>query len=607
MTHDIGRFGPPNTEQLPDHQMVEQLLLEPTPPFAIDWQTPAHELRLPDRLARLAGLKAILPEENADKEKVTHDRTLENYIRLALHSAGDRATLDTFLHHVEATLAGDKEGTQLLAQQTFWIWAPAAEIADLGDHKTRLEDAALRVLRPDDYRQLEREYQEIDPEQGLLRDTRAEIEELIDSLDISPQFSYELQHRSKSKYSAWRKMQLEERDSAQVFDLMGFRVIIDGGDESTAVGQLRYILGAMEEYFESSPEWRMDYIARPKPNGYQSLHQTFTLPTGQSFELQLRTRAMHDQTQAGGAMTHQAYDAMHKVVPGKIRRSFVKVPKLYRWRDEAALFMQEHGGRTEGMLGDNILFFKDDGNLYLLPAGATALDASYAVHSRRALKTRTITRGGQPIEFSDTVDHGDCLSLRYHNEYPTDVSRLDRQRLIMVTHTGQAAIEKYKRRLQADRLRGLGRGVISAMLPDLELDDPLSVLSEQDRSRLARGAGMPDFEKLLEVIGAGQKNGKPGRVANLIRIRSGIPPIIDREKLSRQTPLSDRQVLEHIRLPSRDASPICRIAGCCSGAIHLDDPVFARPSELHYGVMQLHRTDCVNVANLEEGILCEWE
>jgi GTP pyrophosphokinase len=607
MTHDKGRFGPPSTEQSPDHQAVEQLLLEPTAPFAIDWQTPAHELRLPERLSRLAGLKAMLPGDNAEKEKVTHDQTLENYIRLALDSAGDRSTIDTFLHHVEATLESDKDDVQMLAQQAFWIWAPVAEVADLGDHKARLEDVALRVLRPSDYHQLERDFQAISPEQGLLKNTREEIEEVIDSLDIPPQFSYELQNRSKSKYSAWRKIQLEERDNAQIFDLMGFRVIIDGGDESMAIGQCRYILGAMEEYFESSPEWRMDYIASPKPNGYQSLHQTFTLPTGQSFELQLRTRAMHDQTKTGGALTHQAYDAMHKVVPGKVRRTFVKVPKLYRWRDEATLFMQEHGGRTEGILGDNILFFKDDGNLYLLANDATALDASYAVHSRRALKTRTIKRNGQPIEFSDTVNHGDCLGLLYHNQYPTDVSRLDRQRLIMATRNGRTAIEKYKRRLQADKLRSIGHGVISEMLPDLQIDDPLALLSEDDRSKLARGAGMPSFEKLLEIIGDGQKNGKPGRIANLIRVRSGISPIIDRERTAEKTPLSDKQVLEHIRLPNRDASPICRIAGCCSGAIRLDDPVFARPSELHHGVMQLHRTDCNNVTNLEEGILCEWE
>jgi (p)ppGpp synthase/HD superfamily hydrolase len=177
----------------------------------------------------------------------------------------------------------------------------------------------------------------------------------------------------------------------------------------------------------------------------------------------------------------------------------------------------------------------------------------------------------------------------------------------MATRNGRTAIEKYKRRLQADKLRSIGHGVISEMLPDLQIDDPLALLSEDDRSKLARGAGMPSFEKLLEIIGDGQKNGKPGRIANLIRVRGGISPIIDRERTAEKTPLSDKQVLEHIRLPNRDASPICRIAGCCSGAIRLDDPVFARPSELHHGVMQLHRTDCNNVTNLEEGILCEWE
>ncbi len=607
MPYDIGRLGPPSIELSPDHQALAACLLDPTPPFGTDWQTPAHEMRLQERLFRLATLKAILPEANAEKEKFTHDRTLENYIRLALHSAGDRGTLDTFMQHVKATLEAGGEGVEMLAQQVFWIWAPVAEIADLEAHKSQLEDSALRVLKPDDYDQLERDYQAIDLNHGLLIDTRREIGELIDSLGIVEEFSYELQYRSKSKYSAWRKRQLEKREDTEIFDLMGFRIVIDGGDESMAIGQCRYILSAMEEYFESSPEWRFDFIAHPKPNGYQSLHQTFTLPTGQSFELQLRTRAMHDQAKTGGNLTHQAYDAMHKVVPGKIRRNFVKVPKLYRWRDEAALFIQEHGGSSEGILGDSILFFRDDGNLYQVAAGATVLDASFAVHSRRALKTRTITRDGRPTEFSDTVNHGDCLNIRYNNRYPTDVTRLNRHRFIMVTRTGQTAIEKYKRRLQADQLQSLGRQVISEMLTDLEMDDPLSVLSEKDLATLAQGAGMPSFEKLLEIIGDGQKNGKPGRIANLVRIRSGLPQTIVRERTNMQTPLSDRQVLEHVRVPNRNAAPICRVAGCCSGEIRLEDQVIARPSELHVGVMQLHRTDCNNVTSLEGSIACEWE
>lgn len=608
MAREPGPFGGPSPiERSPDHQALAALLLDPTPPFDVDWQTPAHELRPAERLERLARLKAILPSENAEKEKLTHDRTLENYIRLALHSAGDTGTLDTFLSHVEGTLNGGGEGSEMLAQQVFWIWAPVAEIADLHGHKTLLEDTALRVLKPDDYARLERDYEAVDLERGLLSETRAEIKELIDSLGIEEPFSYELQHRSKSKYSAWRKIQLEGRSDAQVFDLMGFRVIIDGGDESMAIGQCRYILAAMEDYFESSPEWRMDYIANPKPNGYQSLHQTFTLPNGQTFELQLRTRAMQDQAEAGGAHTHQVYDAARKVVPGKIRRNFIKVPKLYRWRNLASLNIQENGGRTEGILGDEILFFKDDGNMYLIPAGANALDASYAVHSRRALKTRAINRNGRPMELAEGVNHGDVLSISYHNAYPTDVFRLDRQRLLMTTPLGQRAVERYKRRLQADRLQALGRSIVITMLPELEADDPLSVLSEKDRSRLAQNAGVPTFEKLLEIIGAGQRGGKPGRVANLIRVRSGLSPDLAKERRDRQMPLSDRQVLERVDVPNRDATPICRIAGCCSGTIRLNDDVLARPSRHHHGVMQLHRTDCGNVESLEGAMLCDWK
>lgn len=609
MTRESDPFGGPSPiEQSPDHQALAALLLDPSPPFDVDWQTPAHAMRLEERLDRLARLKAIVPDENTQRESLTHDRTLENYIRLALHSAGDRATLNTFLEHVEGALDSGAEGSEMLAQQVFWIWAPVAEIADLQDHKAMLEDKALRILKPEDYEQLERDFEAIDLEGGLLGETRAEIIELIDTLDIDERFSYELQHRAKSKFSAWRKLELEGRSDAEVFDLMGFRIIIDGGDESTAIGQLRYILAAMEDYYESSPQWRMDYIANPKPNGYQSLHQTFTLPNGQTFELQLRTRAMQDESKTGGAHHHQIYDATYKVVPGKIRKNFVKVPRLYQWRNLASLHIEEHGGRTEGILGDKILFFKDDGNLHMTEAGANALDASYAVHNRRALKTRAVSRNGRPMALIEEVNHGDVLGIDYHAEYPTDESRLHRHRLLMTTDLGRRSVEKYMRRLHADSLQDAGRLVVNTMVEELELDDPLSVLNEADRARLAQKAGVPSFEKLLEIIGAGTRGGKPGRIVNVIRVRSGFSAKLAKDEPERrQMPLSDRQVLERVEVPNRDAAPICRVAGCCSGAIHLNDDVLARPSAHHYGVMQLHRTDCGNVENLEGGLLCGWK
>lgn len=591
----------------PISDQISARLLDEVPPFDIDWSVPASSLSESERLLRLAGLKAILPPDNAIHEKTSHDATLENYIRLSLDAAGNVKTLDRFFGFVWQAMEDNPDEAQLLAQQVFWIWAPAAEIAGQYHHKIALEDQAFKVLLPEEYDHISQSYAKdsLEAEGGMLSYVGQQIQELLE-LTLESNEGFSLQTRAKSVYSVWRKLRDKNKSSAELFDLLGFRIIIDGEDEQ-AIQQCYVAMAAVASGFESEHTRLKDYIADPKPTGYQSLHLTLYTTFGFPFELQVRTSGMHHRAETDSELSHQTYDATFKEVPGKIKREFRTVPKLYRWRDHATQHIQQNGGSTEGILGEDILFFRGDGNMYQIARGATALDASFRVHSRRALRTKHIMERGKPIAFSSAIQHGALLDIEYRDAYPTNRSHFDRMGLIVNTKSARKAIEKGWRKAAQDDLRQKGRLIISSLVGDLGLPDPLDVLDEADRRMLADRIGVPNFDTLLEIVGAGNRSGKPSRVAQLIKNRLGIGELAE-IKLVRESTLtmSDEEILGSILIPTVGEQPECRVAGCCTERIRSGDPILVRPSKLE-GIFKLHREDCVNIRDNSDTLQCQWQ
>lgn len=584
-------------------------LLDDRVPFDVDWRTPASEMDEPVRLLRLARVKAILPADNALEEKTTHDVTLENYLRLALQAAGDRDTLSTFLDHVQVTLVDHPDDAKVLAQQVFWIWAPAAEVAGLYQHKTDLEDAAFQVIKPDDYAAITAEYDKaaLAGENGLLARTSQKIHDALSEV-FGDSVGFDIGSRSKSVYSVWRKMRSDGRSTNQIFDLLGIRaVIVLDGTEEEAIEQCYVAMSAAVSKFQSETSRLKDYIANPKPNGYQSLHLTLYAESGIPFELQVRTHDMHQAAESDGLLSHQTYDATYKETPGKIKQVFRKVPRQYQWRDAATQSIREHEGQMEGVMDGELLFFGADGNLYLTSADANALDASFRIHSRRALRTKGISlHTGKPIRLSDPVRHGDTLVVDYHPDYPTQRERFEVLSQGVNTSYARKAIESNRRKLLSEHYRQLGREAIIAQVADLGLDDPFSLLDEADRRRLADRVGMPNFNKLLEVIGVGDAHGKPTRIANMIRARCGLGDLVEIKTVpeSRGT-LDDQAVLSDLLIPNVGGKPNCQVAGCCSEKIRHGDDVLVRPSRLD-GIFKVHLTECVNIRDHSGTIACSW-
>lgn len=585
-----------------------EVLLDPTPPFDVDWRVSARLLDEDSRLIRLARVKALLPADNAMEHHSTHDATLENYIRLALQATGDRETLSRFLETVMHTLDSERPDTELLAQQIFWIWGPVADIAGLHRMKVDLEERAFAIAMPEECARIREVYEATDAEsmQTFLEDTRQLILEAAQS--AIPGLTLEdVSGRPKTYYGIWRKHQGREEDYT-ISDFMGFRVVVDGATEEEAVERCYAVAGEVCAYFEMDPDRFKNYIAQPKANGYRSLHLTLYNEQGRPIELQIRTRAMHEAAESEGEISHLLYDAAYKVVPGKIFQHYRRIPKLYSWREVAARRIQESSGSTE-ILGGQILFFRTDGNLYLIEeTGATALDGAFRIQSERALRASAIYINGKLAEFSDPLSFGDLVDVQYREDYPTDPLYVGAMKGSTLTERAHKAIERARRQLLRDELITRGKEVVLEKLgSNFGLKDLFSVLNGTDRRYLAKRAGVSSLEDLLFIIGNGNKSGKPTRIANLIRARLGMEDIAEIKPMPENaSTVDDKELLALIHIPHLGGEPECRVAGCCSHQIVVGDEVVARPLRSE-GKMSLHRIDCANVRDYPGLVQCIWD
>jgi guanosine-3',5'-bis(diphosphate) 3'-pyrophosphohydrolase len=606
-------------ELLAPHPELIDAILEGGSPLGEDWQQLASEMDEMERLLRLTRVNALLPLDNAIEEKSTHDATLENYIRLALRAVGNRETLETFLGHVQYVLDVYPDETSLLAQQVLWIWAPAAEIAGLYRRKTELEDAAFHVLLPDEYADITHlyDYSSMEGESGILAQTCQQLRELV-SNQLGSDVSFEITSRPKSYYNIWRKLREKDRGGRDIFDLLGIRLIIDGDDE-TAMGNCYAAYSAVVGKYASDQERVKDYIQEPKANGYQSLHLTLYTATGLQFELQIRTSGMHQRAESDLLLSHKAREATFRHVPGKIQRTHRKPSRLYAWRDQAAHWMETYGGRSEGFMGSNILFFRPDGNLYTMPAivvrkdkgvdeiaPTTVLDACFRMHNVRALRAKQAMVNGVIARLDDPLEHGDVLHVDYWPKGLGREIRFDNLRQRVRTPYALRAIRHAERQAVAAQIwRERGIEAIEAILGGSEHVGICEVLSERDKEWLAAKAGMPSFDRLLEIIGQGERSGKPGRVANLVRLRLESDDVEDTPLEAVEVPSAPKSVLESIMVPSVGGDVEWRVAGCCVSHLRYGEAILARGGR-EDGVLKVHRSKCINVRTYADTTPCTW-
>src|SRR5207237_9265636 len=234
--------------------------------------------------------------------------------------------------------------------------------------KWEIEDRAVRYLQPDDYKDVvKRINRQRKDRENVVSDLReilaAELEKIEIDADISG--------RPKHAYSIWQKMNRDEKDFAEIYDLNAIRVLVD------SVKDCYGVLGVVHSLWKPLPGRFKDFIAMSKSNGYQSLHTTVISHSGEPIEIQIRTFEMH-RTAEFGVAAHWAYT---EGTEGPSDQKLAWLRLLMEWQKEVVDAESFVEAVRVDLFQDEVFVFSPRGDVYNLPAGSTPVDFAYRVHT----------------------------------------------------------------------------------------------------------------------------------------------------------------------------------------------------------------------------------
>ena len=318
-------------------------------------------------------------------------------IRVILIRLADR------LHNMRTLSHVPEEKKKRIAIETIDIYAPLANRLGMGKLKEALEDGAFPYAYPEEYTltknllKLKKHETEVRLEKMYRTLTRE-----LSSFGIT---DFKIDYRVKGLYSLYKKLRRYSMDIEKVYDIIALRVILQ------SVPDCYQTLGIIHALWKPAPERVKDYIATPKPNGYQSIHTSVFTGDGAVAEIQVRTSEMHQEAEYGVA-SHLGYEET-----GKMKRPWSLSRKL-SWIDELLKLQQEYKKNEEFLenlkvdfFNDRIFVFTPKGDVVELPEGASVLDFAYAIHSDIGSHASGASVSGKYASLDHKLKSGDIVHI----------------------------------------------------------------------------------------------------------------------------------------------------------------------------------------------------
>jgi GTP pyrophosphokinase len=384
----------------------------------------------------------------------------------------------------------------MLARESLQVFAPLANRLGIWQIKWELEDLSFRFLQPEAYREIARALDEKRVERERhIEFVRAQLAQALSGTGIEAH----VQGRPKHLYSIWKKMQGKGLPIERVFDLRALRVIVS--DVPTCYAALSRI----HEEWQALPNEFSDYIARPKPNGYQSLHTVVRDDQGRSIEIQIRTQSMHEHAESGVA-AHWAYkEAGAKGYAGvqaagdfesrvaEARKTVLK--QLLAWERDLATAEGEQGGASgQGLFDDRIYVFTPEGEIIDLPAGATAVDFAYTLHTNLGHRCRGARVDGALVTLNTPLRSGQTIEVIAAKEGGPSLDWLNPDLAFLKSQRARSKVRAWFNALTQQATIAKGREAVERILQRegktaIKLDD------------LAANLGFRSADALFDVVG----------------------------------------------------------------------------------------------------------
>ncbi|WP_432747659.1 bifunctional (p)ppGpp synthetase/guanosine-3',5'-bis(diphosphate) 3'-pyrophosphohydrolase [Streptomyces sp. JH002] len=512
------------------------------------------------------------------------------------------------LHNMRTMRFLKREKQEQKARETLEIYAPLAHRLGMNTIKWELEDLAFAILYPKMYDEIVRLVAERAPKRDEYLATV--IDEVLADLR-GARIKATVTGRPKHYYSVYQKMIVRGRDFAEIYDLVGIRVLVDTVRDCYAA------LGTVHARWNPVPGRFKDYIAMPKFNMYQSLHTTVIGPGGKPVELQIRTFDMHRRAEYGIA-AHWKYKQQAQAGASKVRSDAPKkgdkgegvndmawLRQLLDWQKET----EDPGEFLESLRFDlsrhEVFVFTPKGDVIALPAGSTSVDFAYAVHTEVGHRTIGAKVNGRLVPLESTLDNGDTVEIFTSKAEGAGPSR-DWLGFVK-SPRARNKIRGWFSKERRDEAIEQGKDLLTRAVRKQNL--PIQhVLTGDSLVTLAHEMRYPDISSLYAAIGEGHVSA-PSVVQKLVQAVGG-EEAASEDIAETAPPMPTRGR----RRSSADPGVVVKgtddvwvkLARCCTPVP--GDPIIGFVTRGN-GV-SVHRTDCVNVDALsrepERMLAVEW-
>lgn len=363
--------------------------------FLVDGVTKVSQAR-----AGMQDLAEYLPQTKDNLSKLLI--AIGQDVRVIIIKLADR------LHNLQTLQHMPREKQIKIARESLEVFGPMADRLGMGRVRMQIEELAFSYLDPDEFKKL----------QNLMRKRLGKstrklgiVREEVDRALTAQNIPHEINGRVKSIYSLHKKLS-KASSIDDIYDLMALRVIVENKEDCYRV------LGILHTLYQPMIARIKDYIAVPKPNGYQSLHTTVLTPAKQIVEFQIRTYEMHEYAERGLAASFHYHEQKSSKDYTQGKKSAV-LPTHMQWitqLQEIATKLRSGEEIPESQLsidlfGDRIFVYSPKGDIYNLPEGAFPLDFAYLVHSDIGKHTYSFKVNGSIHPFDKPLQNGDVVEV----------------------------------------------------------------------------------------------------------------------------------------------------------------------------------------------------
>ncbi len=423
----------------------------------------------------------------------SEERQAENFRKMLLAMVDDirviLVKLADRLHNMRTLNFLPEDRRLRIAQETLDIYAPIANRLGMAKLKNELEELAFRYLEPEAYDVLKAKVERRrKASEGVVEDLRRTIVAKLRDAQVPV---VEVDGRTKRLFSIHEKLRRQKIDLDRVYDFVALRIV------TRTIKDCYAALGIIHQTWSPVPGRIKDFIAMPRPNGYQSLHTSVISESGFPFEVQIRTEEMHLRAEEGIA-AHWKYKE-GRVGAERDEPYFVWLRQLLEWQQEVRDPQEFIQNLKIDLYPEEVYTFTPKGQVKPLPRGATPVDFAYSIHTDVGNQCVGARVNGRMVPLRTHLKNGDIVEIVTQAKHKPSRDWMS----IVVTSRARNKVKQYLEGEEKDRAVELGRRLLEKELRRFGLNTR-TLMSDPELQRVAAESGMQKIEEMLAAIGFGK-------------------------------------------------------------------------------------------------------